>query len=201
MRGIAFADPWAPVVLLNSKDSLGARVFTLAHELAHLWIGTTGISNLEPLFGPRTSIQRTEQFCNAVAAEVVAPRSSVDSLWKATDPSSDRDDRIRSVAAQLRVSREVIARRLLDSETISRKEYLLLRERYKEEWQHELDRRTANDKGRGPSYATQVVAKNGRALIRMAVAAHGAGETTGREVSAVLGVKLNNLDSVLAKVG
>ncbi len=64
-RGIAIADRFAPLIVINKYDT--TMLFTLAHELAHIFLGSDGISNA---FGPHKSI---EQFCNAVAAELLAP--------------------------------------------------------------------------------------------------------------------------------
>src|SRR5699024_535018 len=63
-RGFAIADALAPVVFINQADAPAARLFTLIHELAHIWIGQTGVSDANP-----QTKRKEEIFCNAVAAE------------------------------------------------------------------------------------------------------------------------------------
>ena len=77
-RGFVLPDEYAPFVFVNGADGKGAQMFTLAHELAHLWIGQPGIfdlHNLQPASDPR------ERFCNAVAAEFLIPEDELRRAW------------------------------------------------------------------------------------------------------------------------
>ena len=65
-RGFALADDFAPLVVVNPKDSAAARCFTLLHELAHLWVGEPGISGGDPM-------DPVEVFCNRVASGYLLP--------------------------------------------------------------------------------------------------------------------------------
>jgi len=69
-RGFAMADRYAPFVFINGADAAAAKFFTLAHEIAHIWIGETGISNLERTYADGNTV---ETYCNNAAAEVVLP--------------------------------------------------------------------------------------------------------------------------------
>lgn len=74
LRGFAIADKIVPIVFLNGKDSKAAQIFTLAHELAHIWLGKSSIE-----FGELSEIvsegdPEVEKKCNAIAAETLVPR-------------------------------------------------------------------------------------------------------------------------------
>ncbi len=102
-RGFAISDDLAPTIFINTSDSKTGQLFTLAHELAHLWLGASGIS---PANADQTSSSgqegRTESFCNHVAADVLLPRALFNQLWTASTESAV--DRARRVARRLRVS-------------------------------------------------------------------------------------------------
>lgn len=116
-RGFALVDPVAPLIFVNGADTKAAQLFTLIHELAHIWSGESGVSDVTTASAPRTE---TERWCNAVAAEVLVPlvdftaalRSSAD-LWAETN----------RLAAVFRVSTLVVLRRMHDAGRLTRKEH------------------------------------------------------------------------------
>ena len=157
------------------------------------------MSNLVPISRATTDAQKTEVFCNAVAAEVAAPLKEVIRTWQSLDDTQRLPGRIATVAAQLRVSREVIARRLLDIRAITRQTYRGLRETYQQEWMAHRERERRREGG--PPYARLVASANGHAFTRLVIQAYSRGEAGPRDVSGLLNTKLKDVPDVAAEAG
>lgn len=91
---------------MNHADAPGARLFTLIHELCHIWIGQSGVSDASA-----QTQRREEVLCNAVAAELLVPGAEFKNLWR-TDLPSWRDN-LPALEAHFHVSTWVLARRAL----------------------------------------------------------------------------------------
>lgn len=92
-RGFSIADRMAPVIFVNNADSSNAKVFTLAHELAHLWIGEGGVSDAD-LTIERGNSDAIEQFCNEVAAELLLPWPELEPFWNTKSESTRSGSRV-----------------------------------------------------------------------------------------------------------
>jgi len=89
LQGFAIADPHAPFVFVNSDDWNAPQLFTLVHELAHIWIAETGISNdIEHNVKHIDKIHPVELFCNEVAANALMPKEIVFSFGSASFQTS-----------------------------------------------------------------------------------------------------------------
>ena len=108
-RGFALADTRAPLVFINAADSKAAQMFTLAHELAHLWLGESGLS--DPQTGQVSGLA-VERWCNAVAAEFLMP---LELLQEAHETEEPLHEQIQRLARIFKVSALVALRRLFDA--------------------------------------------------------------------------------------
>ncbi|MHB8347185.1 MAG: ImmA/IrrE family metallo-endopeptidase [Acidiferrobacterales bacterium] len=108
-RGFALADGLAPLVFLNGADSKAAQMFTLAHELAHVWLNATGVSDTQAGQVPE---QQTERWCNQVAAELLMPLEELRAAHQRNAPISDE---LQRLAREFKVSTLVALRRLFDA--------------------------------------------------------------------------------------
>ena len=112
-RGFALADSLAPLIFLNGADSKAAQMFTLAHELAHVWLGATGVSDTQAGQVPE---QQTERWCNSVAAELLVPLADLRAAHLRDAPVPEE---IQRLAREFKVSTLVALRRLFDAGYIS----------------------------------------------------------------------------------
>jgi len=123
-RGFALVDAIAPLIFVNGKDAKCAQMFTLTHELAHLWIGQGGVSNLDRLQAVGAPV---ETFCNQVAAEFLVPSQVFRTEWLNV---GTRSDPFHHLAQVFKVSPIVVARRAWDMQHISREEFFDFYDQY-----------------------------------------------------------------------
>ncbi len=109
-RGFALADKMAPLVFINTSDSKSAQMFTLAHEVAHLGLGESGVFDTEAGRLPNKNI---ETWCNAVAAEFLLPISML--REEVREPVLATEEMLQRLAKVFKVSTLVIVRRLFDA--------------------------------------------------------------------------------------
>jgi len=177
-RGFALVDPLAPLVFINAADSKAAQMFTLAHELAHLWLGESGIFDVQ---AGRLPDQAVERWCNSVAAEVLMPLAR---LQEAHQRGTAVLDEIQRLARMFKVSTLVALRRLFDGGLIDR---ATLQECYREEMERirALDRGGA---GGGDFYRT-MGARTGKRFARAVLSSTLEGQTLFRDAFRMLGVR------------
>ena len=123
-RGFALTDPYAPLIFVNGADAKSAQMFTLAHELAHIWLGEEGLSGFDALFPGGTDV---EVWCNRAAAELLAPARELRARWREVRRETEP---FEALARTFKVSPIVAARRLLDLNLIARKTFFDFHERY-----------------------------------------------------------------------
>lgn len=174
-RGFAISHAVAPVVFINSTDAPTARLFTLMHELAHIWFGSSGISN-----GETGNARQEEVACNAVAGEFLAPATVFRQLWAGGE--ADLRTRLADLAQRFHVSQLVIVRRALDLG-------LLGRETYNNFYLAELERfRNTESKG-GGSFYRNAMSKNSERFAKAVTAEALSGRLLLRDAGKLLGVQ------------
>ena len=107
-RGFALPDSHAPLIFVNGADAKSAQMFTLAHELAHIWLGTEGLSGFESLLPGGTDV---EEWCNRAAAELLAPARELRARWWKVRRTKSP---FEALARTFKVSPIVASRRALD---------------------------------------------------------------------------------------
>lgn len=149
-RGFVLCNKLAPVIFLNDADTKSARIFSLAHELVHVWLGTDGVFNLENMM---PSKEKTERYCNKVAAEFLIPEYKLTERW---EDASNTNRPFHTIAKWFKVSPVVAARRALDLGLITKKAFFRFYEEDRAEWQR-LKIQQRKKKSGGNFYATQRV--------------------------------------------
>ena len=182
-RGFCLSDKYAPLIFINSADAVSAQMFTLAHELAHVWIGRSGVSD--------TSVRSdvaTEAFCNRVAAEILVPTGEFAESWQT---GADPVGLAGRLSRQFKVSALVVLIRAYQSGFLGYDEFRIL---YDAERGKSFER-TAS--GGGDFYRTQG-SRLGKRFIRSVVGSTLEGRITYTEAFQLLGVKKSSTFNSLA---
>jgi Zn-dependent peptidase ImmA (M78 family)/DNA-binding XRE family transcriptional regulator len=135
MRGMSVYEKIFPIIVVNRKDAINARIFTLFHEFVHLLTRTPGICDDMSSFTEKEN-DDIEIFCNKVAAQALVPKKYLEeyaNLNYFQDRFTD-DDLILDIARNFAVSRAVIIGRLYELGKISLHIYLKKLHQYSSEY-------------------------------------------------------------------
>lgn len=190
-RGFALSDSIAPLIVINDQDSRAAWSFTALHELVHLWLGNTGVSGLEATSG-------IEQYCNDVAGEILLPTADLKSFPKLVTLDNAISE-ISAFARDRRVSRSMVAYKLLRAGIINRSMWSELSAGFNREWmalkQRKADTRETSESG--PNYYVVRRHRVGPALLGLVRRSLDEGNITYTKAGRVLGVKPRNVEPLL----
>jgi Zn-dependent peptidase ImmA (M78 family) len=191
-RGFAIADPVAPFIVVNDQDVTQARSFTALHEVVHLWLGETGVS------GGDIEAQ-IEKYCNDVAGEILLPADEVRETLSQlrTAPLNRAIETIRNFAKARKISRRMVAYKLLRTDVISHTRWQELNKYFQQEWLKAQARQHQVKNSGGPDYYTVRRQRLGDALLDLMRRSLGEGAITHTKAGQVLGVKPGNVAPLL----
>lgn len=175
-RGFALSDDLAPLVFINGADAKAAQMFTLAHELGHIWLGESALSDVDVVSAPAHEI---EAWCNRVAAEFLVPLASLLERYREDEVLPNQLNRL---AREFKVSTLVVLRRLHDVGALNREELGLA-------YGRDLDRITTIEPKSGGSFHPTLRARVGRRFGGAIAASTLGGRTSFSESFRLLGIK------------
>ncbi len=187
-RGFALADRLAPFIVINDNDARTAWSFTLLHEMVHLLLGETGISDNQ-------ANSEVEQFCNDVASECLMPQSAIDAFPVEGLTFDHLAESIGRLAREWKVSRALVAYRLHRSGAIDTPLYRRLATTFRQQWNEQRQRREQGGDG-GDFYRTKRH-RTGTALLEFVRRNLGPGGLPTTKAAIVLGVKPTQVGPML----
>ncbi len=186
-RGFVLCDDLAPVIFVNNSDSKSAQMFTLAHELAHLWLGESVVFDLPVL---ESKNNRIERWCNKVAAEFLVPAIDLKKAWLDVSKMADK---FSLLSRQFKVSPMVAARRALELRLIQHEEFVNF---YEAENKKEF-----TNKSTGGNFHSTQIGRVGRQFGELVIHAALSGELLFRDAYMLTGLNAQNFDKLSQNLG
>ena len=193
-RGFALSDSLAPLIFINGSDTKAAQMFTLAHELAHLRLGASALSNIGA--ESRQGFRSEEAWCNDVAAELLVPLATLRAELRDDEPLADTVPRL---ARAFKVSTLVILRRLLDANRLDRPSFDAAWEQKREQL------KALAQGGSGGNFYRTTLARVSPRFARALIVSTLEGQTLYRDAFRMLGISktetFNNLGREVGVTG
>lgn len=193
MRGMAIYEQVLPIIIVNRKDDLKARCFSLIHELVHIMLRTSSVCDF------LENSNKIEVYCNKIAGECLVPKELLESepLIQNNDKINDwyMDD-ITTLAGNYSVSREVILRRLLDLKYINKGYYEDKQEEYYHQYLESKKKKRGSNKNVQIPVAIDIVSREGKPFIRTVFQAYNSDIISGADVSSILNIKTKHFPRI-----
>jgi Zn-dependent peptidase ImmA (M78 family)/transcriptional regulator with XRE-family HTH domain len=205
LQGFAIADKFAPFIFINSDDWNAPQLFTLVHELAHIWIAETGISNeIEPGIKSKTKFHPVELFCNEVAANALIPQIIIEGFNQYIFTNAKE---VFKVAKTLGVSSFAFLVRALNLNLISPSVYNKLKDEAEIEFaayvlreEEKKAKQKKSDKPSGPNYFLLQLNRNSRLFTQTVLDAFRGGNIEPTTASNLLNVQVNKFQLLEAQI-
>ncbi len=183
-RGFVLVDKYAPFIFVNNKDFKAAQMFTLAHELAHIWIGRSAAFDLHHLEPANDAVEKA---CNQIAAEFLVPGKTLSQQWAQFNQEYDP---FRAGARHFKVSEIVVARRALDVKIIDLDEFLKFYNRQQKEAKHNSKQSSGGD------FYNTAYTRVGKMFMKNVINAVMENKLLYREAYNLTGLKRNSFDEM-----
>lgn len=196
-RGFALADPIAPFIVINDRDSRAAWCFTLLHEMTHLLLGQTGVSG-------QAGGQEIEVFCNDVASEFLLPHSEMAGFRIGGSQSLEETaGLITDYARARKISSSLVAYRLYRDNRLDTASWRELRHLFRSKWRQRQEARRAKARSRdgGPSYYVVRKHRLGMGLLRLVDRMMASGALSTSRAGFLLGLKPPQVERLLEARG
>lgn len=199
-QGFAISDDFAPFIFVNTKNTTNAKIFTLVHEIVHLFINQSGISE-NPLNyrTPDCPEDIIENFCNDVAGEILLPSVSFKNEFsKLSAPLSEC---INSLSKTFLVSELAVCVKLWRLRMITFNDYTIQYSEIKEKIEYYLiEKNKKLSQQKGGDYYNNIRLKNGSLLSSLVYTAYRHGDILARDLGTILNVKVGNIDHYFSSI-
>lgn len=199
VQGFAISDEYAPFIYVNTGDTKNAQLFTLIHELAHLWLDASGVSAFDPIEfrNDYDKFSPIEKLCNETAAEILMPEEKVKALVKGVSVNAEK---IETIARSFQVSSYAVAVRLLNLNLVSPNTFQriqkVLEKHYKE---YLIDKELKKSSGYANPYMLKI-RRNSRSFTEYIYSFYKGGQISGVDASSLLNTKISDFSKLAEKL-
>lgn len=190
-RGVTLIDDVAPLIFINGADTYNGRLFSLVHELSHVWIGVSDLYDDECF----NNYNKQEQLCNAVAAELIVPREFFMEEWNQISRGCSVKEAIEKISNLFNCSRLVVARRALDCGLVSKDVYEMISSSVANEY-----RNLKKYNKKGGNYYSNLSFRFGNNFIHSLSQSIQNGRTTYTEAYSLTGTNRKTFDGLLRSI-
>lgn len=190
-RGFALVDEVAPLIFVNTNDTTTAQIFTLVHELVHLCVGREGISNPDPTKAIEGVRNKTEAFCNKVAAEILVPQQKFMRDWQSGYSNAEN---LKRIMRFYKVSNMVALRRAFDLKKIPREYFFKSVKDDYAKFRKRKEKEDTSESSGGPELFILFPARNSPKFTDSVFIALGGGKVAYTEAAQMLGLTVPTLE-------
>lgn len=191
-RAFTLIDKYSPLIFINSNDSASGKIFSLVHELTHIWIGKENLFN-DNYFDEHS--KQTEIICNAVAAEILVPKKIFLMEWD--NRHEENKLKIEHLCKFFKCSELVIARRALDFHLIEKNLYNEIVTKTKKFISQSIN--STSPKNGGVDFYTNLMSKWDRKVILSLDSSTKSGATPYLDAYRLTGLKATNFHRLVEK--
>lgn len=195
-RAFTLANKYVPLIFINSCDSEAGKLFSLIHELVHVWVGENSFYNDE--YSSNYENHGEEKFCNAAAAEILIPTESFFEKWESS--AGETIDKIELLAGKFRCSKFAVARKALDNKKITQKVYEDIVKNLTKSFQEWKNKQQENRTVGGDYYRT-LISKTDRRLVKALARSASEGQISYTEVYRLTNTNRKTFERLINEIG
>ena len=165
-RAFTLIDDYAPLIFINSNDSANGKLFSLFHEMSHIWMGRNSLFN--DRFSNETNISEIEVICNAITGELLVPNVNFIEEWKLCNNNFTIEEKVRALSNLFNCGITVIARKALNNNYINASQYSMIAEKAISNFLALQERKQNESSSGGDFYRTIATRLDGRFLNALA---------------------------------
>lgn len=200
-QGFAITDEYAPFIFVNTKNTTNAKVFTLIHEVVHIFLDESGISEDTIKYRkPECREDIIENYCNSVAANILMPKEII--ISKFNEIEGAIEEKIKYLSQVFFVSELAICVRLWKLQLLNFQEYNYTYRNINKKIQKYLEEKEKKQKSKksGGDYYNNMRSKNGKLFSSLVYSAYKSGDILSRDLGNILKIKTNNINKYFSTI-